>query len=915
MEPSRPDPDQLLKQVQAEEQRLKRGRLKVFFGATAGVGKTCAMLEAARARKAEGLDVVAGIVETHRRRETEALLSNLEALPPRWVEHRNAKLREFDLEAALARKPAILLVDELAHTNAPGSKNDKRWQDVKALLDAGLDVYTTLNVQHLESLNDIVARITHVIVRETVPDFIFDEADEVELIDLPPDDLLQRLKDGKVYTGEGAAERAGDNFFRKGNLIALRELALRRTADRVSRQAESYRQEKSIARAWPTAERILVCVGPSPFSARVIRAARRMAAGLRAEWIAASVETPAQAGLPEQDRGHLARNMHLAEQLGGEIATLTGARVVEEIVAFARRRNITKIVMGKSEQPRWRERLFGSLADDLIRLSGEIDVYVIKGDTEESGQARAARAAGRPVPWLRYGAALATVMLCSCAAALVRSFFEHANAVLAESNLVMVYLAGVILTAARFGRGPAVLASVLSVAAFDFFFVPPQFTFAVSDTQYLFTFAVMLGVALLFGSLTARIKTQAGDASLRERRTAALYAMARQLSSSRGTLRLLEITVRHIADDFSCDVIGLMPDAAGRLEVMAGSAAAFSLSARERGVAQWVFDTGQSAGLGTNTLPSAEALYVPLNANRGPVGVLGIHPARLGSPLSSEQMNLLEAFASQAALAIECDRLADKAGAAQVQAETEKSRNALLSSVSHDLRTPLAGILGAASSLLEEDERLTPAARRDLAESIHEESRRMSRLVGNLLEMTRLDAGAVQLKKEPCPVEEIIGSALTRLEKPLDGRQVSAHIPANFPPVPMDVILMEQVLVNLLENAAKHTPPGSAIEISAAVADHVAVLEVADHGPGLAAGDERRVFEKFYRGKTPGGTPGGTGGAGLGLSICKAAVEAHGGRISAENRAGGGAVFKITLPLRDGGAPAMLPQGKPLGTE
>ncbi|HEY3320534.1 MAG TPA: sensor histidine kinase KdpD [Planctomycetota bacterium] len=907
MEPARPDPDVLLQQVQAEEQRRQRGRLKVFFGATAGVGKTYAMLEAARARRAEGLDVLVGVVEAHGRKETEALLQSLDVLPPRWVEYRNTKLREFDLGAALARKPAIILMDELAHTNAPGSKNAKRWEDVKELLGAGISVYTTINVQHLESLNDVVARITHVVVRETVPDSIFDEADEVELIDLPPDDLLQRLKQGKVYLGEQAAERAAEHFFRKGNLIALRELALRRTADRVNRQAESYRQEKSISGIWPTAERILVCVGPSPFSARVIRAARRMAAAMRAEWIAVSVETPAQAGLPEKDRERTAQNMHLAEQLGAETITLTGTRIVDEILAYARKRSVTKIVMGKPERTGWRERLFGSVADDLFRHSGEIDVFIIKGEADESQPKPDLIASTRPVPWLRYGSAVGMVILCTGIDALIRFVVERAKGtgalerpgpVVAEANLVMVYLAGVVLVASRWGRGPAVLASVLSVAAFDFFFVPPSFTFAVADAQYVFTFAVMLGVALLFSSLTAQIKAQVTDASTRERRTAALYAMTRQLSSSRGTQRLLDIAARHVSQVFESDVVGLMPDASGRLDVMAGNEAVFSLTARERGVAQWVFDTAQSAGLGTETLPSAEALYIPLIANRGSVGVLGIRPARLGRPLSVEQMNLLETFASQAALAIECDRLADEANASQVQAETEKSRNALLSSVSHDLRTPLAGICGAASSLLEGDQRLTPAARQELAESIYEQSNRMSRLVTNLLEMTKLESGAVKVNKEPCPLEEVVGGALTRLEKTLDGREVSTRIPADFPLVPVDVVLLEQVFFNLLDNAAKYTPPKSAIEITASMVAGDAVVEVSDHGPGLAAGDEKRVFEKFYRGNAYHSA----GGVGLGLAICRAIVEAHGGKISAANRAGGGAAFRFSLPLGKGTA-------------
>ncbi|MCY3022411.1 MAG: sensor histidine kinase KdpD [Planctomycetota bacterium] len=902
MEPARPDPEQLLQRVKAEEQRQKRGRLKIFLGAAAGVGKTYAMLEAARVRTREGVDVMAGIVETHRRQETEALLEGLEILPPRFVEYRNTKLREFDLEAAIARRPALLLVDELAHTNAPGCKNAKRWQDVRDLLDAGVDVYATVNVQHVESLNDVVAQITGVVVRETIPDSVMDEADEVEVVDLLPDDLLQRLKEGKVYLGD-QAERAAAHFFRKGNLIALRELALRCTADRVNRQVQSYRQERAISTTWPTAERILVCISPSPFSARVVRAARRMAAGLRAEWTAAYVETPKSAALPDNDRQQVKRNLHLAEQLGAETVTLSGNDVVEELLTYARKRNVSKIITGKPASPRWRERLLGSFVDDLIRRSGDIDVYVIKGDPE-SEEPASAYPQSAPAHWAGYGWAALTVTVCTLLAGVM-------NALFAPPNLVMVYLLGVVLVAARWGRGPAIFCSFASVAAFDFFFVPPSFSFAVSDTQYVVTFAVMLCVALVFSSLTVRIQSQAQAASLRERRTAALYAMARQLSSTRGTRKLLEVAARHVAEVFESDVVGLMPDADGRLVIAVGNESVFPFDARERGVAQWVFDTGHAAGSGTDTVPAAAALYVPLSATRGPVGVLGVHPVHQGRLLGAEQMHLLEAFASQTALAIECDRLSDEAQGAHLAAEAERSRNALLSSVSHDLRTPLAGICGAASSLLEKGDRLEPAARRELTESIQDEAERMARLVGNLLEMTKLDSGATRVRKEWCPLEEVVGGALTRLEKVLGQRRITTRIPADLPEVPLDVILVEQVFVNILENAAKYTPPGSPVDIVASANDKEVSVEIADCGPGLAPGDEKKVFEKFYRGKATGarqgwrGTP---GGVGLGLAICRAIIEAHGGRISAANRPGGGAVFRFTLPLA-GESP--MPKGPP----
>ena len=903
MEQTRPDPDALLQRVVAEEQQQKRGRLKVFFGACAGVGKTYAMLEAARARKGEGADVVIGIAETHGRKETEALLAGLERLAPRFIEYKNTKLREFDLDGALARRPALILVDELAHSNAPGCKNAKRWQDVKDLLSAGINVYTTLNVQHLETLNDVVAQITTVAVRETLPDSVIEEADEIELIDLPPDDLLKRLQEGKVYMAE-QAERAAAHFFRKGNLIALRELALRCTADRVNKQVESYRQEKSITKMWPTAERILVCVSPSPFSARLVRAARRMAAGLRAEWIAAYVETPANVALPVKDREQLKHNLHLAEQLGGERVTLTGSNVVEELLGYARKRNVSKIITGKPAGPRLRDRLFGSFLDHLIRHSGDIDVYVIKGEPEEDEPA-SHYTQPTAVPWIRYGWAALVVAVCTLLACAMHWLF-------APANLVMLYLLGVVFVAARWGRGPAIFCSFASIAAFDFFLVPPFFSFAVSDTQYLFTFAVMLIVALAFSSLTVRIQSQAQAAGLRERRTAALYAMARRLSSTRGTAKLIEVAAHHVAEVFDSDVVGLMPDPEGRLAIAAGNESVFPFDARERGVAQWVFDSGHVAGAGTDTVPGAVALYVPLNASRSPVGVLGVHAVHQGGKLALEQMHLLESFASLAALAIECDRLAGEAQKAQVDAETEKSRNALLSSVSHDLRTPLASICGAASSLLEKEGRLDEASRRELLEAILNDAGHMTRLIGNLLQMTQLESGATKIRKEWCPIEEVVGGALTRLEKQLGRRRVRVCLPDGASLVPLDVILIEQVFVNLLENAIKYTPPGSPLEISAAAGEKEMVFEVGDHGPGLAPGDEKKVFEKFYRGKAPRSA----GGVGLGLTICRAIIEAHEGRIWAESRPGSGAVFRFALPLSsDKPMPGSLPDTEPSPAE
>jgi len=876
----RPDPEALLARVREEEARARRGKLKIFFGAAAGVGKTYAMLEAARMRKAEGRDVVAGWVETHGRSETAALLSDLAVLPPKRYEYRGVSLSEFDLDAALARRPELLLLDELAHTNAPGTRHTKRWQDAMELLDAGIDVYSTLNVQHVDSLNDVVAQITGITVRETVPDVVLDQAEEIELVDLPPDELLQRFSEGKVYL-PGEAQRAIQNFFRKGNLIALRELALRRTAERVDAQMQLYRRDHRIERTWPVAERILVCVGPNPASAHLIRAARRMAAGLHAQWMAVYVETPRHAGLPESDKRALAANLGLAEKLGARTAILSGHRVSEEILAYARDNNVTKIVAGKPTHPRWRDYLRGSLVDEIIRGSGEVDVYIISGDVEEEP-----RLAGsvQPAPRSAYAFAALTVAASTAVCGVLSSF-------LAPANLVMVYLLGVAFVATRSRPGPAILASVLSVAAFDFFFVPPYWTFAVSDTQYFVTFGVMLVVALLISGLATRVREQAEAARQRERRTATLYALSRDLAGTRGLEEIARSAARHTSEALSVQAAVILERDDGRLVALAAPPAFFTLEPREEAVVRWVLEHGRSAGLGTDTLPGAGALFVPLVGTSAALGALGVRPSGGRGP-SHDQHLLIDAIASQAAAAVERARLAEDAERALVAAETERLRSALLSSVSHDLRTPLASITGAVSSLLEGGGTLTDESRRELLETIQEESGWMNRLVRNLLDMTRLESGSLRLQKEWHPVEEIVGSALGRLDDRLAGRRVTTRLPEDLPLVPLDGMLIEQVLVNLLENATKYTDPGTPIQVSAWAEPGRVTLEVADEGPGLPPGHEERVFEKFFR-HADKGRP----GAGLGLAICRGIVVAHGGRIWAENRPGGGAAFRFTLPV------------------
>ena len=882
MSEHRPDPDALLARVKEEESQQRRGRLKVFVGAAAGVGKTYAMLQAAHERRADGLDVLVGWVDTHGRAETDALLKGLPVLPRRQIPYRNATLQEFDLDAVLARRPAVALVDELAHTNAPGSRHPKRWQDVLELLDAGINVYTTMNVQHLESLNDVVAKITGVQVRETVPDSVLEQADEIELIDLPPDELLQRLKDGKVYVPEQAKE-AIQSFFRKGNLIALRELALRRTADRVDAQMRHYMRDHAIPTTWPVAERLMACISPSPHSVGVVRAAKRFADTLRAEWIVAYVETPAHARRSEADRARVSEMLRLAEQLGAETVTLSGQRVSEEILTYARERNVSKIVLGKPVQPLWRRFLFGSIADALVRGSAETDIYII---SEEAPPHLPYVASPRPsrTDWPGYARAALVVALCTVVAWGMLPYFEL-------SNIIMLYLLGVVGVAATCGRGPSILASVTSVAAFDFFFVPPYLTFAVSDTQYFVTFAVMLVVALVISDLTIRIRWLAESARHRERRTAALYSMSRELASVRGLDNILGAATRHITEVFRSQVVFLLPDATGRLAPRKGLPRSFEIDTSEFAVGQWVYEHRQIAGLGTATLPGAKALYLPLTASRGILGVLGVRPAEPHTLEAPEQRHQLETFVSQTALALERVQLADEAQQTQVRMETERLRSSLLSSVSHDLRTPLASITGAASSLLQ-DMSLDASIRQELLETIREESDRLSRLVHNLLQMTSLESGAVHAVKDWHPLEEVVGAALGRLSAELQGREVTTRVLKDLPLVPIDDVLIEQVLINLLDNAVKHTPDGSPIEVAAWADGDTVTVEVADRGPGLAAGEEQRVFEKFYRGH-----PATARGAGLGLAICQGFVKAHEGRIWAENRPGGGATFRFTIPL------------------
>jgi two-component system, OmpR family, sensor histidine kinase KdpD len=886
----RADPDVLLKRVNEAESKSVRAKLKIFFGFAPGVGKTYAMLEAARRLRAGGEDVVVGCVETHGRPETDALLAGLEILPRREVVHRGVVLREFDLEAALARKPAILLLDELAHTNAPGVRHQKRWQDALDLLDAGIEVHTTLNVQHVESLNDVVAQITTVRVRETIPDAVLERADKIELVDLPAEDLLARLREGKVYVPEQAAQALG-NFFRRGNLLALREIALRRTADLVDADVRAYREEHGIGATWPAGERIAVGVGPSPSSARLVRAARRMAEGLRAPWTAVWVERPAPYG-PE-DRERLEKHLRLAESLGADVVRLTGATAAEAILRYAQRHNLTRLIVGKPTHSRLRDLVNGSLVEQLVRGSGGIDVHVISGDSRAAPPSEEDEPK-RPSAWPDYLLAAELVAVATGVAAVADRF-------LALPDVVMVYLVAIIVTAVRVGRGPSVLAAALSVAGYDFFFVPPRYTFAVSDTRHVLTFAMMFAVGIVLSELTVRLRTQAREARHREAITAALYALAKDLGAATDAGSVAAAIARRASDAFDGSVAVLLAGPDGGLSEAARSGDAV-LDARDLSVARWALAHGRAAGLGSDTLPGARAACVPLSTDGRVLGVMAYLPRVPGRAPDAEQRHLLDALARQGALAIERVGLAADAEAAGLRARTEEMRSSLLSAVSHDLRTPLAAITGAASALTGGAPGLDAERRDELAETICEESARLERLVGNLLDMTRLASGAVDVKREWVPVEELVGGVLTRLEDALSGREVKTSVAAGLPLLSVDPVLFEQVLVNLVENAIKHTPPGTPIEIGARALPEGVAIEVADRGAGIPAGSEEVIFEKFRRG--PGA---GSRGFGLGLAICRGIVEAHRGTITVARRDGGGAVFTVFLPSRED-VPAFGPE-------
>lgn len=883
MAEERPDPDQLLARIREEEAQAKRGRLKIFFGASAGVGKTYAMLAAAQTAKQQNVDVLTGVIETHGRAETQALTSGLEQLPLKQVVDKNRTLTEFDLDAALARKPGLILIDELAHSNVAGSRHPKRWQDVEELLSAGIDVWSTMNVQHLESLNDIVGGITGIRVWETVPDHVFDTADEVVIVDLPPDDLLQRLKEGKVYLAQ-QAERAVQNFFRKGNLIALRELALRRTADRVDSDMLQYRQSSAPKPVWGTRDSLLACIGPHEQAEKTVRSTARLASQLSVPWHAVYVETPALQRLPEAKRRRVLATLKLAQDMGAQISTLAGQDIAETLVKYARQHNLSKVVLGRDERPHrrlWRQ----VLADRIGVLGADLDVIQISlPESRQPSTDSTAKTGESPITWRPY---LWSAALCAVTTLLALPL----AGLLEQANIVMLFLLAVVAVAVRFGRGPAVMAAFVSVGAFDFFFVEPRFSFAIADIQYLVTFSVMLVVALVIGQMTASLTYQARVAQRREDRMRGLYDMSRLLSAALLTEQVAEIGAQFLSAEFGARSALLVADDHNKLQapMVTGEAPQVDVA-----IAQWSFDKTEPAGYGTDTLPSSSTLYLPLSAPMRVRGVLAVQPrdtTRLAVP---EQRRLLDTCASLLAISLERIHYINVAQDTTVQMESERLRNSLLSAISHDLRTPLSVMVGLAEALKLTKPPLTGDAA-EIATAVGESALRMNTLVNNLLDMARLESGKVVLNRQWQPIEDVVGSALRAIQPILGGRSVQVELEDDLPPVRIDAVLIERILINLIENAVKYTPPGTPISLGANATPESIELWVADEGPGLPHGHEEAIFNKFMRGKKESSIP----GVGLGLAICRAIAQVHGGTMLGITRPEGGARFTLRLPREE----------------
>jgi two-component system, OmpR family, sensor histidine kinase KdpD len=885
----RPSPEALLREATQEG----RGRLKIFVGAAPGVGKTYEMLQAAQAKRREGIDAVVGIVETHGRRETEALLDGLEIVPRRKIEYKGQWLEEMDLDAILARRPRLVLVDELAHTDAPGSRHPKRYLDVEELIAAGIDVYTTLNIQHLESLNDVVARITRIRIRETVPDSIIDRADDIEVVDLTPEDLIQRLKEGRVYVPQ-QAERAVRHYFQPGNLTALRELALRCTAQRVDEQMVTYMQAHAIAGPWAAGERVLVGVNEDPSCPAVVRYARRLADRLRAPWTAVNIETSRTHRLSDAGRNRISECLRLAQRLGGDAVTMPASDVTQGLIEYARENNFTHLVIAKSRRSRWSELWRGSVTHKLIRRAGDISVHVIAEQQREAEMpTNTPEERVQTVSPQREGfdPKAYFVGLGLVAAAVVVGFGLQQS--LSVSNISLVFLTAVLISAIAYGLWPALVVCLASVLAYNFFFLPPIYTFTIADPENvvaLFFFAV---VAVIASNLAARVRDQAVTARQRAKTTEDLYQFSRKLAGAVTFDELLWATAYQIAWMLKVHVVLLLPEGES-VAVRAGYPPEDLLDDADLAAARWCWQNNQPAGRGADTLPGARRLFLPMRTARGPIGVVGLDSEHPGPLLTPDQRRLLDALSDQAALAIERISLAEDLDRAKLAAETDRLRSALLTSLSHDLRTPLASILGSAMSLENYGSVLDEASRSELTRTIREEAERLNRFIANLLDMTRLEAGAIEPRIGSVDLAELVGSALERASRILGGHHIKLNLAPDLPLLNLDPVLFEQVLFNLLDNAAKYAPGGSEIGIRAWRGDGRVRLSISDQGGGIAPADLERIFDKFYRVHAQDSQRAGTG---LGLAVCRGFVEAMGGTITAGNRNDrSGAVFTITLP-------------------
>jgi two-component system sensor histidine kinase KdpD len=882
----RPSPEALLAAAHQEG----RGRLKIFLGAAPGVGKTYEMLLAAQARRRDGVDVVVGVVEAHGRRETEALLEGLEVIPRQQVEYKGHLLAEMDLDAILKRRPQLVLVDELAHTNAPGSRHPKRYLDVEEIIAAGIDVFATLNIQHVESLNDVVARITRIRVRETVPDSILDQADDIEVIDLSPEDLIKRLREGKVYVPQ-QAERAIRHYFSQGNLTALRELALRRTAQRVDEQLLSHMRAHAIAGPWAAGERVLVCISEAANTAGLIRYARRVADRMQVPWTALYVETARTQRLTNAERDRIADFLRLAERLGASTITIPGRNIAEEVVAYATANNITQIVIGKSSRSRWFELVHGSVVHELVRKTGEISVHVISADDSESVPPKSVQTHPGIEPF-RVEPYLGSAVLVAAALGvglLLKQFID-------VQSISLVFLTEVLCSAIVWGLWPSLFAAIASMLAYNFFFLPPLYTFTVADPENVLALFFFLIVAIIVSNLTARTRTQVVTARLRAKTTAELYAFSRKVAGIGDLDDLLWATAYQISSMLKVRTVLLMPAKEGDgLDVASGYPPEDQLDSADMAAARWTWEHNRPAGRGADTLPGGKRLFLPLRTESGPVGVLGIDRDMPGPLLTPDERRLLDALCDQGAVAIERIALAKGLDEARVLAETERLRAALLTSISHDLRTPLASILGTVSSLRSFPERYGAAEREELLTTLQDEAERLNRFVANLLDMTRIESGALELKLEVIDVTEIVGSALQRAGNVLAGHRIEVAIEPELPMLRLDAVLFEQVLFNLLDNAAKYSPAGSRIDIRATRDGELVEIEVVDEGPGIPPSDFERIFDKFYRVHAQDRRRAGTG---LGLAICRGFVEALGGWIVARNRRDrSGAALTIRMPV------------------